>query len=328
MSSLTDKMQTTLFETQWQVRLRFGKMQSTIVTHMKLFWLFNFSDLKTIVIPSTVFGLTNAAAAEQFGFERAPSGLTILRRILPTLFWVWLNLLPFAINNQRTPAAITEDSINKPWRPLPSRRVTPAQAKAWMLFFYTYAVCYSAFTGSALTQSASLVVLGTWYNNCDGADASPIVRNAINALGYICFTSGALEIAVGSKVALLSCGALIKWLGIIAGIVFTTVHTMDMYDQEGDAARGRRTLPLVIGDNAARWIICVFMYIWGVACPMFWHAPPLACAVSMMLAGTVGFRTLYWRSVADDKRTFIVWNVWMASVYTLPLTGHLQLLGN
>jgi 4-hydroxybenzoate polyprenyltransferase len=315
-------MRTKPLENQRQARLSFPRMQNTLVTHMRLFWLFNFSDLKTIVIPSTVFGLTNAAAAQQFGFERAPSAIVLLHRTIPTLFWVWLNLLPFAINNQRTPAAITEDSINKPWRPLPSKRMTPTQAKAWMLFFYTYAIFYSALTGAALRQSVSLVVLGVWYNNYEGADANPIVRNTINAFGYICFTSGALEVAAGSKVALLGCGTLAKWLGMIAAIIFTTVHAQDMYDQEGDAARGRRTVPLVIGDTAARWIICVCMHIWGVACPVFWNAPPHAWALSMLLSGIVGFRTLLWRSVADDKWTFLVWNVWMASVYTLPLTGH------
>jgi 4-hydroxybenzoate polyprenyltransferase len=96
-----------------------------------------------------------------------------------------------------------------------------------------------------------------------------------------------------------------------------------MYDQEGDVARSRRTLPLVIGDTAARRIICVFTHIWRVSCPMFWHAPTLEYTVSVMLAGTVGFWTICYKSVADDKRTFVIWNVWMASVYTLPLTGHL-----
>jgi hypothetical protein len=154
------EMSINLSGTQRQTRLETGKIQSAVITHMKLFWLFNFSDLKIIVIPSTVFGLANAAAAEQFGFEQAPSAFLLLRQTFPTLFWVWLTLLPFAIKNQRTPAAITEDSINKPWRPLLSKRMTPSQAKAWMLFFYAYAVCYSAVTGAALTQSASLVLLG------------------------------------------------------------------------------------------------------------------------------------------------------------------------
>ncbi|KAL9623090.1 MAG: hypothetical protein Q9160_002604 [Pyrenula sp. 1 TL-2023] len=45
---------------------------------------------------------------------------------------------------------------------------------------------------------------------------------------------------------------LAKWFCIIAATVTSSVHSQDMYDQLGDRARGRWTVPLVIGDTAAR----------------------------------------------------------------------------
>jgi hypothetical protein len=120
-----------------------------------------------------------------------------------------------------------------------------------MSFFYTYAVCHSALISGALRQSTGLVVLGVWYNNRGGADANSITRNNINALGYICFISGALKVALDTTVAFIGRSALEKWLGIIASIIFTTIHGQDLYDQKGDAARGRRTELFVIGDVAS-----------------------------------------------------------------------------
>jgi 1,4-dihydroxy-2-naphthoate octaprenyltransferase len=112
-----------------------------------------------------------------------------------------------------------------------------------------------------------------------------------------------------------------RWLAVIAGIVITTVHAQDLYDQEGDAARGRRTLPLVLGDAPARWVIAVCMLVWGVVCPGFWNATLTARAVSLGLAGWMALRVLVFRDVSSDRKSFVIWNIWMSFVYILPLCG-------
>lgn len=100
-----------------------------------------------------------------------------------------MNLLPFAIGNQKSSDAIEEDKINKPWRTLPAGRMTPQQAGRLMLITYFFALGLSSMT-CGLKQSVALVILGTWYNNFAGADSSCLLRNLIKALGYTCFTSG------------------------------------------------------------------------------------------------------------------------------------------
>lgn len=304
-----------------------GKIQkgvARVMFHARTLWLFTFSDLKTIVIPSTLFGITNSLLASQYRLAAAnphPGYLFPVGRWLLALLWVWINLLPFAINNQRGPLAIAEDRVNKPWRPMPSGRLSSQGAKTTMLVLYLVAQLCSAYITGGLRQSLGLVLLGVWYNNFGGGDCHPLIRNAINAMGYVCFTSGALEVALGTMLPFASSSSLLQWLCIIAGIIMTTVHTQDMYDQEGDGLRGRRTVPLVIGDVPARWTIALWMLVWGAVCPHAWDAPVVVRLLGLTLAGLVGFRSLVWRKVSSDKTTFIIWNVWMCYVYLLPVCG-------
>ncbi|KAI1323418.1 hypothetical protein F5Y16DRAFT_383763 [Xylariaceae sp. FL0255] len=290
--------------------------------HAYTVWLFTFSDLKTIVVPSIVFGLTNASAAPLFHLPTIEEhGIVWLSRRAPWVAaWIWLNLLPFNINNQRTDSAIMEDRINKPWRPMPSDRISYNWATFVMLVAYVMAHGVSIYLHCGTRQAVALVVLGVWYNNFGGADSHPIIRNIINALGYLCFISGALEVATSRSLLLTSKDSiLLQWLGVIAAIVATTVHTQDMYDQEGDALRGRLTVPIAIGDFRARWTIALWMVIWGLACPYFWGLGYVPRVLSCGLAMTVAFRTLTFRNVASDKKTFVIWVVWKSLIYTLPM---------
>ena len=286
--------------------------------HFQSLWLFTYSDLKTIVGPAFVFGATNAAASLNYGLEPPERALknVFLRRLPLVLLWIWMNLLPFTINNQRNAAAIEEDKLNKPWRTLPSRRMTPRQAWYLMLVLYPLAVALSLSAGG-FRQSVGLVVLGTWYNNFAGGDSNCFVRNLINACGYVCFTSGAMEVALGFPLPLET--RLIQWFCMIAVIVFTTVHLQDMYDQKGDSQRGRKTVPLVIGDMHARWTVAIPMVVWGSACPCFWNGGIALRVASLSLAVTVAARSLLVTTIEGDRMTFKLWNAWMTLVFLMPL---------
>ena len=293
---------------------------NSILYHLQSVWLFTFSDLKTIIIPETVFGILSALAAEvfekdQISAHRNWSNWSLVSKTPLVAFWTWINLLPFAIDNRRQSAAIIEDKANKPWRPIRSRRLSLVQAKILVLVSYLMALCVSARFGG-LKQSVALVILGYWYNDCGGADTSFVVRNFINACGFICYSSGAMDIAFGH----LPPGfTLVQWLCIIGGIVFSTVQTQDMYDQAGDGLRGRRTVPLVLGDYWSRWSIAIPMAIWSVYCPWFWGLDAKGYFLPVALGYTVALRTMTRRTVEGDKFTFRVWNVWLILLYLLPL---------
>ncbi|KAL4811686.1 hypothetical protein BDW67DRAFT_189445 [Aspergillus spinulosporus] len=300
-----------------------------LVYHIHTLYLFIFSDLKTIILPSTLFGIVNSLLSPAYGLDlgpnQTPSLTDALTRTPTVLLWIVLNFIPFAISNQNSLPAIAEDLVNKPWRPIPQRRITGSQAFVLMLAFHSLSQLYGLFApnGAGEHQSLLLLVLGTWYNNLGGADSNPVTRNLINALGYICFTSGSLEVAIQRRLvfSLSDTSCLSRWFLIITGIIFSTVHLQDMSYQVGDARRGRRTVPLVFGDGAARWTISIPMVVWGFVCPAFWGARWYSPAflMSLGLACAISSRVLVIRSVKGDRATFRLWNGWIALVFLMPL---------
>lgn len=288
-----------------------------LMYHGHSLWLFTASDIKTMIAPSFLFGIFNAAAAPRYGIAPLSWELkdVAFQRVLFSLLWIWINLLPLVINNQKAPDAIEEDKSNKPWRPLPSGRMTSEQATRLMFILYCATIAWSIRVGG-FRQSVGLIVLGSWYNNFGGGDVNPCLRNVINACGYICFTSGAMEVVLGSPLPQTS--KLLGWLGMIIAIISTTVHVQDMHDQEGDQARGRRTMPLVIGDANSRWAAAIPLLFWGLACAWYWDGGIVVYMASIILAGSTAARTLLLRSVESDKQTWKFWLAWMTLVFSLP----------
>lgn len=108
------------------------------------------------------------------------------------------------------------------------------------------------------------------------------------------------------------------WLGLIAAVVATTVHSQDMYDQEGDAAVGRRTIPLVLGDKPARWSIALAVLLRCATCPLYWGCSLTGYILLGSLGSTVAWRTLRRTSVREDRNTFRIYNAWLVILYSLP----------
>ncbi|PHH76104.1 hypothetical protein CDD80_1834 [Ophiocordyceps camponoti-rufipedis] len=224
--------------------------------HAYSIWLFTRSDIKDIILPSLLYSLvTLPSLSPIFGIITPP--LSLVQRLPLALFWTWINLLPITIDNQRQPDSITEDAINKPWRTLPSQRMTPRNATTLMICLYPLALLSSLFTGG-FQQSLSLTVLSFWYNNLRGAQDNLITRQVLNAAGFNCFATGALTVLVG-RAGPLTTGPFLTWQLMLIAVVATTVQTQDMYDQKGDAERGRHTVPLDLGDGFARWTVAVAM---------------------------------------------------------------------
>lgn len=286
--------------------------------HLTTIWLFTLSDLKTIAGPQTIFGILNGFHAPIF--EIAATSSITSGGMICTAFWTYINLLPFLIDNQRQPASIEEDRLNKPWRPIPSRRLAPQQAKSLMFLLYTVAFFASLCLGG-LRQCVSLMVLGYWYNDRGGA-ANCFSRNFINACGFVCFASGALEVALGTTLPMKP--VLFKWLLVIGGVVFSTVQLQDMYDQAGDRACGRQTLPLLVGDATSRWMTALPLIFWSFFSPWFWGVHALEWMLFTTMGLVIASRTLTMREVSDDKTTFKIWNAWMVFLYTLPIISHIR----
>jgi 4-hydroxybenzoate polyprenyltransferase len=155
------------------------------------------------------------------------------------------------------------------------------------------------------------------YNDLEGADEHFLVRNVINALGMGFYSSGALAIACGRHHSTNSTGY--QWIGVISAIVLTTLQIQDMGDQAGDRLKGRKTLPLVMGDGFARWTIASSVMLWSIAGPAFWRPGMLAYVLPLLTGSTLALRVLLLKSIEADKASWKMWCVWIVSMYLTPL---------
>ena len=280
-------------------------------------WLFTRSDFKTVVYPATVSGIFNALSGALFPQATVPSVSSIIIRVPRMLLWIWLNLLVEVLANQRLHKSILEDSINKPWRPLPTNRLTPQQARQLLLTTIPISFLYSCVVGG--TRESIVLMTLTWiYNDLGGADEHFLIRNLLNACGLLCFTVGATIVATGHTSQDISLRGY-SWLAIIGAVILSTVQTQDMADMEGDAKRNRKTFPLVYGEGYARWSIAIGVPVWSVSCPAFWKLNFLGYIPSTFIGCVIGLRILLLTTTANDEATWRMWCVWMITIYLLPL---------
>lgn len=294
-------------------------------------WLFTASDVDTVLLPCTILGIVQSLThmpsfdnADQFGGISYSKYVWILQKSLAVLGWVWLNLVPLTISNQRSPMSVIEDKLNKPWRPLPSGRLTATQAKWTMLAFYVVAQLYCVLFSGGTLSSFVLTIMGTWYNKFKGGEYHPLLRNMINAAGYLCLTSGAAAVALTGtdpNVVEKTSNSPVPWPLVITAIIISTMHIQDMYDQEGDSQRGRRTVPLMIGDGPARWTLATAAMTWGIVCPLLASVGSYIFMTSFLLNVVVAGRMLLLRSVPSDRQTYRIWNSWMTLVFIMPIFG-------
>jgi hypothetical protein len=83
--------------------------------------------------------------------------------------WISMVTITFTISNQRRPVSIQEDSLNKPWRPIPSGIISPDRASAFFIIFNILGLVFSWSVDSIayylLAQLASYL-----YNERGAAD--------------------------------------------------------------------------------------------------------------------------------------------------------------
>lgn len=127
--------------------------------HTYTVWLFTSSDIKSVIVPETLLGLSSALSGSLLTTNTAPNLMKVLARTPQVVIWNWLNLLLFDVDNQFQPNSVLEDSVNKPWRAIPSQRLTAAQARRLLLV-----IIPTVFLSNALSGRYS------WVGRSDGHD--------------------------------------------------------------------------------------------------------------------------------------------------------------
>ncbi|KAL8696832.1 MAG: hypothetical protein Q9224_002596 [Gallowayella concinna] len=232
--------------------------------------------------------------------------------------WVWVNLLLFNVSNQRRLEAIQEDSKNKPWRPLPAGRLKSNEARTLVIFLHPVVALLSYQLGSI--QPCLMLQFLTFLYNDLGAGDTWILRNVVNAGGFLSFIAGAVQVAVGPGHHEY-CQKTVPWMLMLGAIIASTMHIQDLYDQEGDQLRCRKTIPLVFGDTSARYSVVFPVIFWSLYAPRFWKVDTVGYLPSTAL-GLLTIRRLLdkrTRNVASDKSTFKIWNLWIITLYLLPV---------
>lgn len=291
-----------------------------ILYNLKTLYLFTVDDFISIVLTNTTCGIALPLAG---GLLQQPA---LVRDIIPrvplVLSWVWANLLLFNMSNQSQPGAILEDVTNKPWRPIASGRISAQDVqyyvKATRLGLFGISLALGGTYPSLLLQ-----LLTFWYNDLNGGEEW-IFRNFLNAGGYLCFTIGAMQVARGTQNFECSNTGL-KWLCWTSAIISCTMHIQDLYDQEGDKLRDRRTIPLVFGDSIARYSIALPIVLWSFVAPAYWTSSVFGFLPTVALGTTITMRLLRKAkgNVAHDKMTFVYWNAWIISIHMLPVWAQL-----
>ncbi|KAI3391513.1 hypothetical protein diail_7192 [Diaporthe ilicicola] len=300
-----------------------GHGQRSLGFHLFTLFLFTKSDFKTVIFPQSIFAIATALsgdAASPQAHLGSDVGAIVLR-IPQMVIWLWIHLLVLDVANQRQPESIAEDTINKPWRPLPSGRLSQSEALRLLRVAVPAAAVIGVFLG-AFTPSAAFTTLAWLYNDLEGSSAGPILRNVINAAGLCCLGWGGHDVLtgnVGDNAGWFQ-NWFLNWTLVTAAMIATTVHAQDLPDMKGDQARDRKTLPLVYGERVARWSLAVFIVLWSVILPGFCHVGIPAVWWLLFGLGTLisALTTLCWRETSD-KLVWNLWCVWATGVYLLPL---------
>lgn len=283
--------------------------------HAYTFWLFTVSDVPTTLIQTVLFGVAGASSGR---LTTPPSSATapppsLAVRLLLVFLYTWLLLIVFQVGNQSTPGAPAEDRLNKPWRPIPAGRITRARAHG-LVGPGLFLVLAAGFALGVFPEAALFAAATYAYTDLGGSEAlTP--RQAANGLLIASAGQAALKVAAWPA-ALTAAGH--AWSGAHFGLAATTIQTMDFRDQAGDAAIGRQTLPLVMGDAPARWVTGMSVLFWTGLCPWLCDSGAWGYTLSAATGSVLVFNLLVYRTVSADRRAYKLWGVWLAAIYSLP----------
>jgi hypothetical protein len=227
--------------------------------HLHTLLLFTYDQFFDTIIPGTIFGLLTTLAGPELALTSQPAVTVFLRGPILSA-WLWLIILQFCLQNQCSAGSPEEDAINKPWRPIPSQRITLIDTKNLLRATHLVAGLMSWYLG-VVYPFIIWTALSTLYNDLGGSDRSGFVRNLFCGGFFTCSFGGALMLALGE--AEVSREA-IQWTLLVCWcILLTTIQTQEFRDEVGDKARGRKTLVTELGRTRALWTVYVAVTFWS-----------------------------------------------------------------
>ncbi|KDQ61305.1 hypothetical protein JAAARDRAFT_191392 [Jaapia argillacea MUCL 33604] len=288
-----------------------GTVYALVAYHVYTVILFTWTDYKTIFFPVTAFACATAPVSSLSTFVQGE-------------LWIWIHLLLCNVSNQAR--SESEDAVNRPWRPLPSKRISQRQAVALRWITVAFCIIWSASYNVGLVYiTLALFVTTFLYDEC-GLASHPIGKNLCNIGGYTTFELGATTILghTGAHVDHLDSVAC-RAISLSGILIFTTIQAQDFSDVEGDSALGRVTFP-IYAPELSRAVTLFAMIAWSLFLPHFWGIGNVSAIIFAAFGSAVGCRFYWWRAQGADKRSYLIYNVWLMFAHILPLHARIDAL--
>jgi 4-hydroxybenzoate polyprenyltransferase len=257
-----------------------------------------------------------------FGILVGP--VTSLKGLNQSLFWIWIHLLQCNVSNQYKTRE--EDLLNKPWRPLPSGRITLDSARnlRWALCGICLSVS-SLYSWTLACISLALTFTTIAYDEY-GLAGHWVGKNFAGVFGYTTFGAGTLmlmgmssasfiPVPIHTYATLFKSGQT-KALDNIARrallynalVIFTTLHAQDFADVDGDRQMFRQTFPIYF-PIVSRIVISLAIPIWSVYLTNAWQVRGIASHAIVCIGFWVALRfwTKRWREA--DAKSYVFYNV-------------------
>ena len=151
------------------------------------------------------------------------------------------------------------DAINKPARPLPSGRMTKAEAGWLSVILYACALILGWLINS---QCFILALVGALFTIAYSVPPIRTKRSWLLATLTIALPRGALLVVAGWSTAA-TVAQVEPWFVslVLGGFLLGAASTKDFADVEGDRAGGCRTLPVSYGAKSATLVIAPFLVL-------------------------------------------------------------------
>lgn len=224
-------------------------------------------------------------------------------------------VLPHCAANQIS--GVEEDRVNKPWRLVPSGRLTIRQLWTRWWVYSALFLAIGAWLGAFWWALAWQVIVV--LNNFGSATNRWYVKDMWMGLGMVTLMAPAWQIVAPLTAAAWS------WIPVLSLFVFLLVPMQDLRDMDGDAARGRVTFPLAFGETFCRRFLAIAFAVQPVVFfLMLRHGRDvvtagIAWSVLALAGWTLAHRVWYARGTKADHDTyqaFCWWFVaWEASAF-------------
>lgn len=179
------------------VHLRF--IFNALRRHFYTCLLFTWTDYKTIMLPIVsrnvhflCLGCLTNLSMPQTAFACASAPLRSAWSLVQGSLWIWLHLLMCNVSNQAR--SEVEDAINRPWRPLPSGRLTMTQAVGFRWSMVVICMLSSAVYGPDVLLATVVLVITTVVYDEGRLSDLPLSKNLCNIGGYTALEYGATKI--------------------------------------------------------------------------------------------------------------------------------------